>query len=213
VGNDVGRNPGIYKIHGSRRTCPVLSPHTRRTAQRPGVRALRAAFPARSPLLPARMRSLRAASMFLTSPPQQDKWARSGTLRLCSASEQVTGRTNPETHWGTRNRPRPQEKHGPGSMFPRPLLPPPETTTVPAAQMTGESASTTVRAAPRPWNSAPPPIPRCPGTSGNCKDRGGHRETPQSRGFPVSPAPPSALPPPEGAPRAPHATPMPARSR
>jgi len=39
-------------IHGGRRTCPAQDPHTRRTAQRPRVRALRAAFPARSPLLP-----------------------------------------------------------------------------------------------------------------------------------------------------------------
>ena len=41
------------------------------------------AFPARSPLLPARTCSRRAASVFPTSPPQQDKRARSGTLQLC----------------------------------------------------------------------------------------------------------------------------------
>ena len=40
--------------------------HTRRTAPRPRVRALRAAVPARFPLLPALTCSLRAASVFLT---------------------------------------------------------------------------------------------------------------------------------------------------
>ena len=99
-----------------------------RTAQRPPVRALCAAFPARSPLLPALTRSLRAASAFPTSLPQQDKRARSGTQRLYYTSKQTGGETNPETHWGkTRNPPGP-EKPRPGSRFsPRPpLLPPPK---------------------------------------------------------------------------------------
>ena len=75
----------------------------------PARAALRAAFPARSPLLPALTRSLRAASAFPTSLPQQDKRARSGTLRLYYTSEQTTGETNPETHWGnTRNPPGPE---------------------------------------------------------------------------------------------------------
>jgi hypothetical protein len=47
---------------------PSMAPDSGRTAQRPHVRALCAAFPSRSPLLPARMRSLRATSVFLTSP-------------------------------------------------------------------------------------------------------------------------------------------------
>jgi hypothetical protein len=74
------------------------------------VRALCAAFPARSPLLPALTRSLRAASAFPTSLPQQDKRARSGTQRLYYTSKQTGGETNPETHWGrTRNPPRPRK--------------------------------------------------------------------------------------------------------
>ena len=32
---------------------------------------------------------------------QRSKRARSGTLQLCSASEQTPEETNPETHWGT----------------------------------------------------------------------------------------------------------------
>ena len=78
-----------------------------RTAQRLRVRALCAAFPARSPLLPALMRSLRAASVFLTTPPHKAERAWSGTLRLYCTSNQEEEETNPETHWGTRNRPRP----------------------------------------------------------------------------------------------------------
>jgi hypothetical protein len=56
---------------------------------RPLVRALCAAFPARSPLLPALMRSLRAASVFPTPLLQLDKRARSGTLRLYYTSKQT----------------------------------------------------------------------------------------------------------------------------
>jgi hypothetical protein len=50
---------------------PRTVPRSARTAQRPRMRALCAAIPARSPLLPALTRSLRAASVFPTSPPQQ----------------------------------------------------------------------------------------------------------------------------------------------
>ena len=114
--------------------------HSIRTAPRPPVRALCAAFPSRSPLLPAQTCSRRAASVFPTSPPQQDKRARSGTLQLCSASKQTTGETNTETHWGN-----PEPPPAPGKPRPRfqvPQTPPasPKTTTDPAAQMTGESA-------------------------------------------------------------------------
>ena len=104
--------------------CSAAQPDTGRTAQRPRVRVLCAAFPSRSPLLPALTRSLRAASAFLTTPPHKAERAWSGTLRLYYTSKQTEEETNPETHWGTRNRPRPQENHGPGSRFPRPLLPP-----------------------------------------------------------------------------------------
>ena len=124
------------------------------------MRALCAAIPARSPLLPALTRSLRAASAFPTSLPQQDKRARSGTLRLCYTSKQAGGRTNPETHWGkTRNPPGTPKR--PGSMFsPRPpLLPPQKATTDPAAPMTKESgadpgARRTHDRGRRPWGRA-----------------------------------------------------------
>ena len=220
-------NPRSHRPHGTRLTrrttlewCPSGAvfrqwPHSGHVAQRPRVRALCAAFPARSPLLPAQMCSLRAASVFLTSPPQQDKRARSGTLRLYYTSKQTTGRTNPETHWGnTRNPPGP-EKHGPVPGFPpdpHSCLPP--KTTVPAGPMTGESASTTVRAAPMTGEGADttdpgafitgesahhqPPAPRR-----TCRTRKPARarepgNPPTARGSPVPRTPP-ALPPPEGA--------------
>jgi hypothetical protein len=107
------RHSGVFESAPTRpsrgrppRTFLVQDSHSARAAQRPRVRALRAAFPSRSPLLPALTRSLRAASAFLTSPPHRAKRARSGTLRLYSASKQAAGGTNPETHWGkTRNPP------------------------------------------------------------------------------------------------------------
>ena len=179
------------------------------------MRALYVAFPSRSPLLPALTRSLRAASVFLTSPPQQDKRARSGTLRLYYTSKQTTGETNPETHWGTRNRPRPQENHGPGSMFPRPLLPPPEKQRqTPAAPMTTESGADP---SPRRINDrgrmsghrAPYGTRACraaPAARGNLQASRGHPgKPPQSPGFPpVSPHPFRPLPPARG--RAPRTT-------
>ena len=59
--------------------------------------------------------------------------------RLYYTSKQTGGETNPETHWGeTRNPPgHPETARVPG--FPQtPFLPPPQTTTDPAAQMTEE---------------------------------------------------------------------------
>lgn len=99
------------------------SPHTVCTAQCPRVRALCAAFPARSPLLPALTRSLRAASAFPTSTPHKAERLRSGTLHLCYTSKQTPGRTNPETHWGTRNRPRPRKITAPVPGSPDPSSP------------------------------------------------------------------------------------------
>ena len=175
------------------------------------MRALCAAFPARSPLLPARTRSLRAASVFLTSPPQQDKRARSGTLRLYYTSKQTTGRTNPETHWGnTRNPPRPR-KTRPGSRFPPdPHSCLPQKTTVPDDPMTGESASTTVRAASMTGEGADTTDPgafitgesahhRPPAPRRTCRTRKPARareprEPPHSPGFPGSPDPSRAPP-------------------
>ena len=137
---------------------PVHAPHTGRTAQRPRVRAQCAAIPARSPLLPALTRSLRAASVFLTSPPQRAETVRSGTLQLYYTSKQTGGGTNPETHWGTRNRPRPRKTTAPVPGSPDPSCLPPKTTTDPAAPTTEEGASTTHPAArrlrKRPWDRA-----------------------------------------------------------
>ena len=124
-------------------------PRTSRTAQRAYVRALCAAFPARSPLLPALTRSLRAASAFLTSPPQRAETVRSGTLQLYYTSKQTGGGTNPETHWGTRNRPRPRKTTAPVPGSPDLSCLPPKTTTDPATPMTEEGASTTHPAARR----------------------------------------------------------------
>ena len=178
---------------------PTHLPYSGRTAQCPQMRALRAAFPARSPLLPALTRSLRAASAFLTSPPQQDKRARSGTLRLYYTNKQTEGETNPETHWRTRNRPRPRKNTAPVPGSPDPSCLPPKTTTDPAAQMTGESAQHRPR------------IPRRTCRTRKLQGARGTRETPQSPGFPGSPGPPPALPPPEGALRAPRSTRIPCR--
>lgn len=129
--------PGTPGAPQTPRSAPAQWPHSAAPARAGAVRRVSGPVP----LLPALTRSLRAASAFLTSPPQQDKWARSGTLRLCSASEQVTGRTTPETHWGrTRNPPGPR-KHGPvpGSP-PDPHSCLPKTATVPATPMTEEGA-------------------------------------------------------------------------
>jgi hypothetical protein len=110
-GPDPARNAGGRALPG-----PPHSPATARRvaaqAQCPHVRALCAAIPARSPLLPALTRSLRAASAFLTSLPHKAETVRSGTLHLYYTSKQTGGETNPETHWGTRNPPGPK-KHGP----------------------------------------------------------------------------------------------------
>jgi hypothetical protein len=89
----------------------------------PVVRALYRAVPARSPLLPGAMHMGRAACVFPTSPPQQAKRVRSGTLRLCSVRKKAAGK-GWYRHWGeTRNPPAPRT---PGSRFPPrpPFLPP-----------------------------------------------------------------------------------------
>jgi hypothetical protein len=111
-----GRGNAVRRA-GARRTARTskgsrASPPTARRvaaqAQCPHVRALCAAIPARSPLLPALTRSFRAASAFLTSLPHKAETVRSGTLHLYYTSKQTGGRTNPETHWGTRNPPGPK---------------------------------------------------------------------------------------------------------
>ena len=130
----VGARPASPHIHAACRQRGCI-------AQRLAVRALRTAVPARFPLLPARMRSLRSVSVILTSPPQQAKRARSGSLQLHSA-QTCRREDQSEIALGNPEPPPAPEIHGPGSRFPRPLLPPPEMT-VPAIRMTGEGASKT----------------------------------------------------------------------
>jgi hypothetical protein len=123
---------------------PPHSPATNRRvaaqAQCPHVRALCAAIPARSPLLPALTRSLRAASAFLTSLPHKAETVRSGTLQLYYTSKQTRGETNPETHWGeTRNPPGPAKPRPDSRLSPQTPLPAsPKTMTDPAAHMAEE---------------------------------------------------------------------------
>jgi hypothetical protein len=77
-------------------------PHSAASA----VSAQNVVIPTRHPILPALTRSLRSASVILTSPPQQDKRARSGSLQLHSA--QTLGGGLIFKHWGeTRNPPGP----------------------------------------------------------------------------------------------------------
>jgi len=133
------------------------------------VRALCAATSSRHPLLPALTRSLRAASVFLTSLPQRAKRARSGTLRLYYTSKQAVGKAEVKTS-GAGPAPRaPQAARFPVSLRPpRPPQcqtgdgPPPMTretakTTVPATLMATESASASVPAAPVTGEGAQPP--------------------------------------------------------
>ncbi len=198
----VGRASATYPAHTPDLPCtyPRQCPHTGRTAQRPQVRALRAAFPARSPLLPARTRSLRAASAFLTTPPHKAERAWSGTLRLYYTSKQTTGETNPETYWGKPGTPPGPAKPRPGSRFRPPFLPPQQTTDPPcerpgkvhgaqdhSSRRTGRRGNCRVIAYRAVFRSR-----------GRCMDRGGTPGNPPKPVFPnFSPHPPSALPPPE----------------
>ena len=74
------------------------------------------------PLLPAGMGSLRSVSVILTSPPQQAKRARSGSLQLHSAQCEGGGDQSVITGGNPEPPPAP-ENHGPGSMFPPDPLP------------------------------------------------------------------------------------------
>ena len=80
------------RVHGERVTVtPAQRPRSRRIAQSPPRRGCTPAIRARHPFLPARLRSLRSVSRILTSPPQQDKRARSGSRRLHSAQTKGGG--------------------------------------------------------------------------------------------------------------------------
>src|SRR5690349_2161396 len=139
----------------------------------------------------------RAASVFPTSPPQQAKRARSGTLRLCSESEKAAG-----GRWyrslGNPGTPRPRKITARFRGSPRPPPDLPKTTTDPAAPMTVESARRDGpgRAHGHGTSTHPGTAPRLPYTEA-CKQPGepGTRQSP----VPRSPGPPPALPQPEGA--------------
>jgi len=170
------------------------------------------AFPSRSPLLPATRRSLRAASVFLTTPPHKAERAWPGTLRLYSASKQTTGGPIRKRTGEPGTAPAPRKTTAPVPGSPDPSFLPPKTTTDPAAQMTGESASTVIRAARRLRNSARAGYRAVFRAGGSCKDRGGTPgNPPKAAGFPVSPHPLPPFPPPEGALRTPGTTRIPRR--
>jgi hypothetical protein len=168
-----------------RRTSPRHATCSGCTAQRPRVRALCAAIPSRSPLLPALARSLRAASVFLTSPPHRARGRGQehyGSTSRVTRQEGVSIRER--TGGETRNPPGP-EKPRPGSRFsPRPpFLPPRHDRTRRANDRGNCTGRRAYSAAPFDrWKLQTP----------------GEPETPQS---PVSrfPRTPSRLPPPEGA--------------
>ena len=145
---------------------------------------MRAAFPTSYPLLPARTRSLRSVSGILTSPPQQDKRARSGSLRLHFA--QTKGGEQFGIDWGeTRNPPGPG-KTRPGSRFPPrpPFLPPRKATVVPAVLMTVEGGWTTVPAVTRPAETASTAGPPGFRRAGNPGKRSGESHCPRPAASP-----------------------------
>jgi hypothetical protein len=154
-------------------TASAHRPHSTAPARAGAVR--RVSGPVPPPACADALAACRSA--FLTSPPQQDKRARSGTLRLYYTNKQTEGETNPEAHWRTRNRPRPRKNTAPVPGSPDPSCLPPKTTTDPAAQMTGESAQHRPR------------IPRRTCRTRKLQGARGTRETPQSPGFPGSPDP------------------------
>jgi hypothetical protein len=118
-------------------------PHSAASA----VSAQNVVIPTRHPILPALTRSLRSASVILTSPPQQDKRARSGSLQLHSA-QTLGGGLILNTGGKPGTPPAPQNT----ARFPvSPQTPFPASPKTPRywpAPMTVEGASTTVFTAP-----------------------------------------------------------------
>ena len=149
-------------------------PHSAAPARAGAVRRVSVPIP----LLPALMRSLRAASVFLTS-PSKSKRLRSGTLRLYYTSKQTTGETNPETHWGTRNRPRPRKTTAPVPGSPDPSCLPPKHDRPRRTNDRGKCTAPAAHTAPY----LPAGKPARPGEPG---------KPPKAR---VSPVPPDPLPP------------------
>ena len=176
------------------RTLPAHGPHSVTPTNTGAVRRVSVPVPPAACTFVLAPRRLRVP----TSPPQQDKRARSGTLHLCYTSKQTTGETNPETYWGKPGTP-PAPKTRPGSRFsPRPPFLPPHHDTTHRAHDRGKCTAPAVHTAPH--------LP----DEETCKGTGGTREPPKAR-FPGSPGPPPALPRPEGALRAPSPTRIPRR--
>ncbi len=113
--------PGLWY-----RAVPELKAHSPGTAQRPRVRALRAAFPAQSPLLPALTRSLRAASIFPTSPPHRATGrGREHYGSTTRVNRQQGGPIRKRTG-GNPEPPRPRKTTARFQVFPRPPFLPPQ---------------------------------------------------------------------------------------
>ena len=188
-----------HRTQQAPRTTQRHAPDIGRTAQRPRVRALCAAFPSRSPLLPALTRSLRAASAFPTSPPHRARGRGREHYGSATRVNRQEGGPIRKRTGGKPGTPPDPEKHGPVPGFPpdpHSCLPRQKQRTAP---MTEENARHT------------PQIPRRTCRTRKLQGARGTRETPQS---PVSPVPPDPLPPfprPKGALRAPQPTPIPRR--
>ena len=104
----------------------------------PPVRALRATIPARHPLLPARMRSLRSVSVILTSPP-----LRAGEVRITPTPLRTNCRKDDQSGitGGNPEPPRPRKNTAPVPGFsPDPSPASPKSMRVLAALMTVEGA-------------------------------------------------------------------------
>ena len=154
-------------------TRPMQRPHSSHKVRHSQSRPLHATIRARHPLLPAGTRSLRSVSVILTSPPQQAKRARSGSLQLHSAQTEG-GETYLNRTGGNPEPPRPRKITAPVPGFPQtPFLPPPELM-VPATPMTVEgaiktSAAVTVAGAKGAELRGPARIPARAGCGGKCR--------------------------------------------
>jgi 2-polyprenyl-3-methyl-5-hydroxy-6-metoxy-1,4-benzoquinol methylase len=108
----LGKAPGLRLGLASRAT-HVHRTHNPRTEGRPPVRALCTAIASQRTLLPALTRSLRAASVFLTSLPQRAKRARSGTLHLYYTNKQARGKVKSKGSKALGGNPEPRPPSSP----------------------------------------------------------------------------------------------------
>jgi len=184
--------PFGVSVHGPHgiRTLPGQAPFGH-------VRGLYGAVPAPFLLLPGVMWVGRAASVFPTSPPQQAKRARSGTLQLCSVSEKAAGGKVVQAPGAARPRAAPAA----GCKVPPDPAPDlPKTTTDPRrTDHRGRCPAPAARTAQRLPNAE------------TCKRTGGTRDPPKPG--PRFPRTPSRPPQPRGALRTPGPTRIPRRPR